>query len=520
MNRSKKLVAMLIVGMLMAMQAYASAVDDNPITHELENNERYIELNDRYSKLNTKHDSINNLLKELRSEISSSGEAKSSAMRAQILELEKNAQDIRQEIYDVAHEIGTMQQENIRQILDRVNMDDVYTYRPTKSEKVESGSKSAISKNLVDNECFKSLSEEEYCQLQEAQSDEIELSKLAEEYVDKYNQLEKIIEKYKQTDRAFEANPLYEQYEEISKRLYELNSLIEDKWNNLIRVKEYSISYIAQKNNKQINAEKVYEMLDICNSYDGKYSSDGLVHYAIGRQTLREFESSFAYVMQLGAARDSLQGVIKGYNENHLRYDLPKIDTVERRILMDFEPIKIGRTNYYDNDNPLPELQVFESGTIYRILLGKFKTKQAMTLFRGVQPLSITRNEEGLYCYYAGGYDNEAEARETVQFLRDKGFKNPELCCWTDGKMKIIPIAKKEKVVAPKTRYIVVINTQTMDDKMRRIIATEAPGKIVSRSGRNHLVGLFEDRGEADTLIISLTEAYPTLEMGIAEEKM
>jgi hypothetical protein len=126
-----------------------------------------------------------------------------------------------------------------------------------------------------------------------------------------------------------------------------------------------------------------------------------------------------------------------------------------------------------------------------------------------------------MFCYYAGGYAKESEAREALQFLKDKGFKNPELCCWKDGSMSVISTAKAEpKKPVSKTRYMVVINESNPDAAMRQLINKEAPGKIISRSGSNYAVGMFTELGDADALLTALMEAYPTLEMSITETEI
>jgi hypothetical protein len=67
---------------------------------------------------------------------------------------------------------------------------------------------------------------------------------------------------------------------------------------------------------------------------------------------------------------------------------------------------------------------------------------------------------------------------------------------------------------------MVVIRVASLDTKMRSIISSTAPGKSVSRSGSNYVVGLFNERGEVDMLVTSLKELYPTIEMDITETKV
>ncbi len=97
-------------------------------------------------------------------------------------------------------------------------------------------------------------------------------------------------------------------------------------------------------------------------------------------------------------------------------YRLDRID-LARRLFLDYQPVAFGRTSFYNANNPLPKLKVYDEGTIYRLLLGRFKTRQPMTLFKGVYPLYIDRDEEQMYCYYAGGYATRAEAERAKQQL-------------------------------------------------------------------------------------------------------
>ena len=198
---------------------------------------------------------------------------------------------------------------------------------------------------------------------------------------------------------------------------------------------------------------------------------------------------------------------------------------------MDYAKVKIGRTNYYDEEsNPLPELRVFESGVIYRISLGRYRNKQTMTLFKGVQPMSVERSADGMYYYYAGGYATEQEARDDMQFLEGKGLKSLEICCWKDGtkstlsKPKSVSSSEKSssatKPSTPKVQYMVVVRADAMNDKMRSVIRSAAAGKSISRNGNTYIIGLFRERGEADVLLTTLSENFPTLEMAIQETKV
>ena len=70
---------------------------------------------------------------------------------------------------------------------------------------------------------------------------------------------------------------------------------------------------------------------------------------------------------------------------------------------------------------------------IYRILLGEYKYKQNISIFRNASPLYVLKTDVGRYRYFAGGFATKAEAVDAQELLRTKGFRRPELAVWYDG---------------------------------------------------------------------------------------
>lgn len=521
-KRNTHILKTLLLGSLVTISTVAVGLGDNPGMKELENNSEYVALKQRSKQLSLKADSINTLLMERRTMMNEAGDTDIEALRVEIINLEQQAHDISVEQGTVTRQIGAMEQSVIMdQILS--NQQHVVVGEVIDDSIDDTASQGVA--NLIDNECFKlELDAKDYEDLRNAQALESEMIKLVDEYTATYNQLVQVAEEYGKADRASVANPLYKKYEELTAKLQTLNDEMLSKWNHILDTKYFAMAYILEKSHRYDILDRAafnYQtMQQKCAEQDGQFASDGLMRYAIGRSTLLSYEIEFARDMRLKPAQDSLRNVQSAYKQPY--YSIHPVK-VEYREYMDFAPVKIGRTNFYDdNTNPIPKLQIFDKGTIYRIRLGKFRTKQTMTLFKGVQPMSIERDSEGMYCYYAGGYAQQSEAVEALQFLKDKGFKNPELCCWKDGKMSVVATekAKSTKATDSKVRYMVIINAQNLDNTMRQLITRIAPGKMVSRSGNTYAVGMFADYGEADNLLTTLTEAYPTLEMGISETEI
>jgi hypothetical protein len=134
-----------------------------------------------------------------------------------------------------------------------------------------------------------------------------------------------------------------------------------------------------------------------------------------------------------------------------------------------------------------------------------------MTLFKGVQPLYITRNEEGNYLYYAGGFSSRREADEAQLFLKEKGFKSPEICRWQNGTMLNITTVERDNdgsVVVPVSgmRYMIKIVADTLSEELRTIISTEAPRQSVSKEADSFVLGTFDNRDEVEILVSHLAE--------------
>ena len=530
MANRKVLTLFVLLTTLFAISAFAVDMMQRPRIKELETNREYVELFERDSTLSAKADSVNKMLAECRGLMNSGDEGVDvEALRAQIIALEQQAHDISIEQGTITRRIGSIEQEHImQQILAQQQHAVVGEIIDDTAETLDQSTHVA---NLVDNDCFKKeLAPNDYADLLRAQGEETIMVEYVKQYITKYEMLSKVAQDYSKADRASVADPLYKQYEQISKELAQLDEDMTTTWNHILDTKYFSMAYVLEKSHRYDILDRAsanYQaMQQKCAAEDGVYSSDALMRYALGRRTLLSYELEFARDMRIKPAQDSLRGVLDRYSPPVFNLD-PIV--VERREFKDFAKVKIGRTNFYDESNPLPALKVYEHGTIYRILLGKFRSKQAMTLFKGVQPMSIARDKDGLYCYYAGGYATEAEALDDLQFLKDKGFKGPELCRWTDGVMTNItaskapqqkPVAQKTPEAQPKVQYMVVMRIDNLDSKMRNIISSAAPGKSVSKSGSNFVVGLFKDRGEADAVITSLSEAFPMLEMGVVENKV
>lgn len=515
--------------MIFAIAAIAMARSEEPGFPGLESNERYINLKRQNEQLLAQEDSIQLIIRTIREEFTQKRDADSivsqefiDSFTSDILALEQQIFDIRQLRGDVITELNDIEQEYIIANMYNSSADvEEITAENTDSTEVVAP---VQHRTLIKNEIFRNtLSTSDYAELELAAERDKEMISLCSEYTKQYQLLAITAHKYRETKEESVADSLFKRYEKLKEECETLNDDIETAWNQIIDTKYFAYNYILEKQNRHSLIESAstqfVDMQHRCSEEDGIYASDAVMHYALGYPTLLDFEVSLAREIELTEALDSLQDVRTNIYVPEYRNE--PID-LERRLFIDYTPITFGRTNHYNNSNPLPALKVYERGTIYRILLGTFRTKQPMTLFKGVQPLFIAQNEEKNYCYYAGGYATLKEAEEAQLMLKKKGFKRPEICRWRDGEMINIDSHQEQTVdgqsVTPMgQRYIVTLKCETISEELRAAITAAAPEKPISRRGTSFAIGTFTDLAEAEALVTTIEEQFDDIEASVVE---
>lgn len=511
----KKVIRIATVVVALTISVVALAQLQNP-TDDLRNNPEYVELQHVDRELELREDSVAMVLGDVRENfriyadsLNTLGERPSAedytAFSDRILELEQMVFDIRTMRGDVIARINAMEQEWVL-----VQMNAPIELAMTEME----GVKEEVVKyrNLVDNHCIKSvLGSEDYAELLEAQREDGEMDTLVLQYNDIYARMSAAAESYRTTDSEVEADELFAQFHALQGEAEALAEEIESRWNHILDTKYYAYGYVLEHDHcydlLDASSDEFTEMRRECSREAGYYATDALMHYALGRPTLRSFEQEFARAMELDEAADSIASV----QTMDVNYRLEPL-SIERRLFIDYEPIIIGRTNYYKDTNPIPEVKIYERGTIYRIRLGEFRSKQPMTLFKGVQPLYIARSETGNYIYYAGGFATRHDADEAQLFLKEKGFKAPEICRWLNGEMVNITRAERDgdesvDVAVAGKRYMIKISGEALSEDVRAVIANEAPRKSVSKEGDGFVLGTFDSNDEAELLVSLLEES-------------
>ena len=529
MIKSSKIICALAIASLFV----GASVAQKPIK-ELASNEEYRELMSRSEELQNQEDSITLLINEARTEYQLFAQEGADSITAErdrfatyILDLEQQIFDLRSQRGQLTSRINSIEQEWVMaQLMNPVEEELVAELPDSTAEEVIEPAAPIYYRNLVENTIFRDiLTGEDYNDLLIASEEDKEMETIVADYLATYADMAEAADAYRNASEEAEAERILARFGDLEIEAEELSDEMQQKWNHIIDTKYYAYGYILEHERRYDLLDKASSdfstMLQQCAANDGNYASDALMRYIVGRPTLLGHEIEFAREMELMEAADSLSGVRDNLNLADYRLEPIK---VERRLFLDFAPIVVGRTNYYNSANPLPELRIFERGTIYRILLGTFRSKQPMTLFKGVQPLFISENDDETYSYYAGGFATLAEAEEAQLFLKEKGFRAPEVCRWEDGEMINLTEAEEsgeegEKVDMPVVgmRYMVEIEAEMLTDEMRSTINQTTPGKMVSRADGRFVVGTFTSRSEADMLLTTLIDQHPDIQVTLKE---
>lgn len=511
----KKVITIAALFVATTMSVVAIEQLHNPID-DLRNNPEYVALQHKDKELEMQEDSVLLIISHTREQFRIYADSLTAndmrptaeefaTISDRILELEQQVFDIRTMRGDVIARINEMDQ---AWVLQQMNA-------PVEDEVVADTTVTDVEKpkfrNLVDNHCLRDmLATADYEELLAAQREDAEMDALVVKFRTLFQAMSDTAEGYRVADNEKDAEVLFAKFYELKTKAEELTAEIERRWNHILDTKYYAYGYILESTYNydllDSSSAEFTEMRRECSREAGNYASDAIMHYALGRPTLRKFEHDFARTMELEEAADSIATIQREAPE--IDYMLMPVG-IERRLFIDYQPITIGRTNFYKESNPIPALKVYERGTIYRILLGEFRNKQPMTLFKGVQPLYITRNDDGNYVYYAGGFATRSEADDALLFLKEKDFKAPEICRWQNGVMENITKMESDGDVAIPVmgkRYMIKIVSDALSDDVRQVIDAEAPRKSLSKDADGFVLGMFDNYDEAELLVSLLSD--------------
>ena len=475
----------------------------------LQSNSEYVALRDQDSRLQVRIDEMQTRIAGLRAMLRENPAAQET-YGAQILSLESemlSAQGLRTQ---VAARINAIEQAWLTEHPDYVPAAE------TEKSLITQTPESQQSRNLVFNGYFReNLPARDYEALLRAQRMEAEVAGCAGRLLENYRQQTLLKQQYDTVRTEQAAVDLFGRYRTVANLGRVLRDSLTAVWGYVYDNKSYAYDYILDKLNCRDQQARQQKALDDVRRQMSAAQAEGLVDalpdYYIQKCYLTDYEREIARLLGLGLASDSLKRV--ALQLQTIDFRLPKPEITERYFL-DYEPVQFvaGRYTY---KKPIPDCPVYEHGVIYRILLGEYKYKQNISIFRSASPLYVLKTDAGRYRYFAGGFATKAEAVDAQELLRTKGFRRPELAVWYDGEYTNLTRTPEAEMAVFRVE---ISSEQNLSDAVKQAIAQAAPGCDLSRVGADlFVVGQFDNKAVADQAAAAIRAADPQLSVKVTE---
>lgn len=470
----------------------------------LERDDNYMQLLRQEAALKMRTDSVVSLFADVRRDMRSNSnveltDIERDSLSGVISNVEAALLQLRQEKLLLVDKINAIEQKYVLSRMDNVN---------------SSITSSGASSSIFNNEYFrKSLPAEDYQALLRVHAMESDVRNKARQYSANYVEIKNLYNNYLMASEEAEAGALYEDLTEAMADNYDLEEQISASWGEIFDQKSYVYSYFFEKENRMDILEitegmmldarlKKMQEVDEC-------MSEPMVDYYLQKRVILDYETYVAKLLNLQKSIDSLSADARIHRE--LDYHLPPFD-VERRSFVTYEPIKFNAKSPYNSSNPVPECVMYEYGTIYRLLLGKYKYKQNLSIFKNISPLYIYTGEDGQYSYYAGGFRTKSEASAAAGILKKKGFRNPQIIEWCNGDMVNISSLGEEGDLF----YRIEISGGELNDKTLDIIKEMAGDGQVSKIGEGkYVIGVFDSRAVTNQVAAAIEDSEDSLSVKV-----
>lgn len=470
----------------------------------LETDEEYMSLLADGYRLQQQEDSIIRVVEQTRKRFTDDPENRAEYGET-ILELEERVFEIRNRKGDIFGRINTIEQDWLIASMETL----------TDSAAVAEAADSTVSEpavrtgRLVDYPLFaETLDERDLQALRQAQDDEMKVVEYINMFSENHTAMQSLKEQYEQTQDAAEAARIYSNYKVLEGLCSALNDSIALHWSTIFDAKSYAYNLLLEKNRDdellERNERELSQAVQRCAEERGLYASDALCSYFNTKKTMVDCEIGLARTFGLGMAQDSLSAISKQLAD--IDYRLPKVE-IEERYFLAYEPIGVSSPPRYNSRNPIPECEIYERGTIYRIILGTFSVPQQPSIFRGVYPIYRLKTDEGKYRYFAGGFATEAEADQAQSKLKSIGFRRPEVVVWRDGEYSNLAEERKAAETAERLYRVEIEGIESVTPQMRQAIDSVASGKDITRLEERFIVLPFALREQAEQVADAISQA-------------
>lgn len=496
----RKLYSLLILTFISVGSLYAQ--DITARIPGLEQNREYMSLLRQERALIQRADSISNVVAGIRTAIRINGtEQLTATQRDSIVQILSAAED------------GMLQVRNDKlELVDKINAIE-QDYVLSGLGDIQGSATPDASNSIFNNSYFRqSLLEDDYTALMRVHATEQEVREKATNYTENYNRIKALYDKYLVATTEDDAGVIYEQLSELIAQGQDLEDDIAVGWSDIYDQKSYVYSYFLEKENRQdvleITENMVQDMQLKKSEEVEQCMSEAMMDYCLQKSVILNYEIYVAKLLNLPHSIDSLLNEAKVHRK--LDYHLPIIE-VEQRSFVEYEAIRFNAKSPYTASNPIPECVVYDYGIVYRILLGSYKYKQNISIFKNLSPLYV-EHHNNQYSYYAGGFKTKAEASAAVSVLKKKGFKNPQIVEWCDGsKVNLSALGEEGEL-----RYRINISGADLSEKTSSIIRALSDDMQISKVGeQSYVVGSFDSKAVAMKSADAISQSDETLEVEV-----
>lgn len=491
----------------------------------LENDSTYMALLNQEQVLKVKEDSIQKQINDIRANFASVAQEDRTSVGRLILDAENNLFEVRNQTGIVTSKINSIEQ---AYIIENLNKPKAAATEEEATAQTEQ-SYSSKGNDLYSSSFFEQmLSAEDLATLKKANALEPTLYLLEDQFLVNYKNMSLLRSDYASCDNQYTADTIKNMFSSIQ----DINSVVIDSiaqsMNYIFDNKLYTFSYIYDKMSNSHMLSKLENDLSQMRSKMAQRTENNIdaniYNLPIQRRFLLDQEISLASYLKMSGALDSLSTLRT--KQNDADNNLPEV-VIEDRIFIEYAPIEVVKTPLYNSSNPIPKLEHYKRGTVYRIFVGSFTRAQAVSIFRSTTPVYHDQLNN-MHDYYIGGFATLEEANKAQADLKKIGFRKPEVCVWIDDVFENLSASgstssassassssSSAKSSAAKNFYRVEI---LMNDTSASLSATHqqniselASGKELSKMVSSEglpifVVGTFNNINEAEALASSLNE--------------
>ena len=475
----------------------------------LEENKEYMDLLRSDEKLRQQTDSLMAVVREVRGAMRTNIEAKDSLVQVR-------SDSMMLILSDAENAIFSMRSQKIK-LIDRINAIEQKFVLEGLGNIGGAPSEKAFS-SIFTNEYFvKSIEPDDMKMLLQLQGKEATAREYATKYVKNYNNIKTLYDKYLRATTEADAEALYAQMATSMDENFVLERQLAKLWSEIYDHKIYVYSYFLEKESREDILEITESMMMEARQQKllsvDNCASESLADYCLQKPVALNYEIYVAKLLNQTSSIDSLSSASRAVRQ--IDYRLPLID-FERRSFVNYEAIEFHPRSPYNSSNPIPVCAVYEYGTIYRILLGTYKAKQSVSIFKGAAPLCVEELEDGRFAYYAGGLHSSAEAEAAVEVMKKKGFRNPQVVEWCDGRKTNL----SEQGEGEPISFRVIIKGTALDATVKEVISTMAAEAQLSKVADDEFwLGMFASRATAERVASAIEKCDDSLWVDIVDNR-